>query len=342
MPVRDPSVARHWKHPRTPVYTTLHKKLFMAQRASSFIVFNNSTQASIVKAVTGLLIGQGGLPGLESHARFHDRNPVAYPNRWSDLEPMFGLSNKSLSDIGNYVMNIIYQNNGHLLFHLGSLPWLDENRMRMYAEAIVARGGLVHNCWSCIDGTARAMCRPILNQENYYSGHKRFHALKYQSVVSPDGIIINLQGPYPGRRHDAAILRESNFYEQLEQHAVFPNGHSFVVYGDSAYGIRELLLCPFPNTEHVQDEEERGAQQNFNHLMSVTLVALKQDQDHSGRVDIFPCFPTLVDCNMDQNEDELVELFSFLLSSSSSSDSEEEEIVELINYCDDVDEIPKS
>ncbi|KAJ8915674.1 hypothetical protein NQ315_000606 [Exocentrus adspersus] len=199
----------------------------------------------------------------------------AYPNRWSDLEPMFGLSNKSLSDIGNYVMNIIYENNTHLLFHLGNLPWLDENRMRMYAaEAIVIRGGPLHNCWSFIDGTARAMCRPILNQENYYSGHKRFHALKYQSVVSPDGIIINLQGPYPGRRHDAAILRESNFHEQLEQHAVFPNGHSFVVYGDSAYGIRELLLYPFPNTEHVQDEE-RGAQQNFNYFMSVVRQSVE-------------------------------------------------------------------
>lgn len=90
--------------------------------------------------------------------------------------------------------------------------------------------------------TARAKCRPTVDQENYYSGHKRFHALKYQSILCPDGLIVNLKGPYQGRHHDAVILRESGFYEQLEQHAIFPNGNSYVIYGDSAYGIRELLL----------------------------------------------------------------------------------------------------
>ena len=58
-------------------------------------------------------------------------------------------------------------------------------------------------------------------------------------------------------------------YEQLEQHARFPNGNSYVIYGDSAYGIRELLLSPFPNTRHVRDEEERRMQQGFNHRMSI-------------------------------------------------------------------------
>lgn len=110
------------------------------------------------------------------------------------------------------------------------------------------------------------MCRPSRDQENYYSGHKRYHALKYQSVVTPDGIIVNLQGPFPGRRHDAAILRESQFYEQLEGYAVYPNGSNFVLYGDSAYGVRELLLCPYPNTHY---QVERQAQIEFNLRMSV-------------------------------------------------------------------------
>lgn len=166
-------------------------------------------------------------------------------------------------------MCLIHENKGDLLLNLNNLNWLTENRMRTYAEAIVGKGGTIPNCWAFIDGTARAMCRPTIDQEAYYSGHKRFHALKYQSLVSPDGIILNLQGPYQGRRHDAAMLRESGLYEQLEAHAVFPNGNFYVVYGDSAYGIRELLIPPFPNTEHIVNVEERRAQRDFNYHMSV-------------------------------------------------------------------------
>lgn len=86
-----------------------------------------------------------------------------------------------------------------------------------------------------------------MDQENYFSGHKRFHCVKYQSLLGPDGIIASLKGGWPGRRHDAAMFAESNLYAELEREAVFPDGSKFVLYGDQAYGIRELLLTPYPN-----------------------------------------------------------------------------------------------
>nr|CAH7754015.1 unnamed protein product [Callosobruchus chinensis] len=67
------------------------------------------------------------------------------------------------------------------------------------------------------------------------------------SVLAPDGMIISLVGPFEGRTHDAEILRESNLYEQLQTCASLPDGQKFVIYGDQAYGIQELLLCPFSN-----------------------------------------------------------------------------------------------
>nr|CAI5849528.1 unnamed protein product [Callosobruchus analis] len=70
---------------------------------------------------------------------------------------------------------------------------------------------------------------------------------KNQSVLAPDGMIISLMGSFEGRRHDARILHESNLYEQLQRCASFPDGHKFVIYGGQAYGIQELLLCPFRN-----------------------------------------------------------------------------------------------
>ncbi|KAJ8933148.1 hypothetical protein NQ314_014191 [Rhamnusium bicolor] len=100
-------------------------------------------------------------------------------------------------------------------------------------QVIAAKCAAVQNCFRFIDGTARPICRPSQNQEEYYSGH----CVKYQSVLSPDGIILNLKESYPGRRHDAGIFRDSEIYEQLERVPVFQNGSRFVLFGDQAYGI---------------------------------------------------------------------------------------------------------
>jgi hypothetical protein len=71
-------------------------------------------------------------------------------------------------------------------------------------------------------------------------------------------------GPYPSRRHDAGIFRESNLYNQLEQCARFGENEKYVLYGDPAYPIQELLLCPFPGRRLTITIE----QQNFNTRMS--------------------------------------------------------------------------
>ena len=46
-----------------------------------------------------------------------------------------------------------------------------------------------------IDGTVRPIARPGENQRVVYNGHKTVHALKYQSVVLPNGLIGNMYGP---------------------------------------------------------------------------------------------------------------------------------------------------
>ena len=109
-----------------------------------------------------------------------------------------------------------------------------------------------------------------MNQEAYYSGHKRHHCVKYQALTCPDGMIVNLKGGYEGRKHDAAILRDSQLYNQLEESARFPNGESFVIYGDQAYGIRELLITPFRNRAGLTSE-----QQEFNTRMSQVRIAVE-------------------------------------------------------------------
>jgi hypothetical protein len=57
------------------------------------------------------------------------------------------------------------------------------------------------------------MCRPGDTagttdvQRRVYSGHKRVHVLKFQGVLAPDGMIMDLHGPVPGHRRDCFLLR---------------------------------------------------------------------------------------------------------------------------------------
>jgi hypothetical protein len=196
---------------------------------------------------------------------------LAYPNRLKDLTLLFGLSPQSLSQIINTTTNIIMENKGNLLENLQANQWLDRNRLQYYAQVVGNRGGAVHNCWGFIDGTARPICRPSVQQENYYSGHKRFHCLKYQSVLCPDGIIVNLKGAYQGRRHDAGIFRESQLYNELERAAVFPDNERYVLYGDQAYGVMELLLCLYLG----RPQDLPAYQVEFNRSMKILIVAVE-------------------------------------------------------------------
>lgn len=59
---------------------------------------------------------------------------LAYPNRLSDLEPLFGLSAVALSGIINHMVDTIFVNKGHLLGDLRNIPYLDEERLNEFSQ----------------------------------------------------------------------------------------------------------------------------------------------------------------------------------------------------------------
>ena len=91
-------------------------------------------------------------------------------------------------------MRFIAGTHSHLLASFDQ-DCLQPNKLQEYADAVYQKSNAFPNCWGFIDGTVRAICRPEKNQRTVYNGHKRFHALKYQSVVAANGLIANLYGP---------------------------------------------------------------------------------------------------------------------------------------------------
>ena len=98
----------------------------------------------------------------------------------------------------------------------------------------------------------------MVNQQLVFNGHKRIHALKYQSVVTPNGLIANLFGPFEGRRHDSALLQASGLLDNLDT----PKYRGYALYGDPAYPLRGQLIVPFRGAALTPDQEE------FNRAMS--------------------------------------------------------------------------
>ena len=168
----------------------------------------------------------------------------AYPCRYEDLVPRFGRPVPQLSMVVGEAMDLLHVQFGRLLSRLNQ-PWLSQAQLAQFSEAIYRKGAALDNCWGFIDGTVRPVCRPGENERVLYNGHKRVHAIKFQSVVAPNGLISNLFGPVEGRRHDSGMLAMSGLLPMLENYCVSPTGQPLCVYGDPAYPLRIHLQGPF-------------------------------------------------------------------------------------------------
>ena len=119
---------------------------------------------------------------------------LAYPCRYSDMIARFGRPVPVLSMLTNTVLDHIYNTHSRRI-----LQWnqtiLQPAQLQTYADAVSAKRAALNNCFGFIDGTVRHICRPGEHQRVVYNGHKRVHAIKFQSVALPNGLIANMYGP---------------------------------------------------------------------------------------------------------------------------------------------------
>ncbi|ETV78812.1 hypothetical protein H257_07642 [Aphanomyces astaci] len=191
-------------------------------------------------------------------------NRLAWPHRLGTMVLLFGRSREALSVLSNGVMCHIYDRFKHLL------RWdkdrLDASWMEKCASAIHDSGAPLDCCIGFIDGTVRGICRPGKGvQKTAYNGHKRKHALKFQSITTPDGIIVHLYGPEPGSRHDAYFLERSGILAILSD-VLVTDTKRYVIYGDPAYGANDVTVCGYKGARLDQ------YQSAFNSRMSAVRI----------------------------------------------------------------------
>ena len=194
---------------------------------------------------------------------------LSYPGRLGELCEEFGRSKSALSIVFNFTLLWIYNRWDGLLTDPFTHPFLTPAHLATYCQAVRNKSKVDLDVWGFIDGTVRSICRPSAHQRMFYNGHKRVHALKYQSVVTPDGLISHLYGPVEGRRHDAGVLLESNLLPMLQQYARKPNGDPCSLYGDPAYPMSIFILKGYQGAALTVEQQE------FNSAMSSVRQAVE-------------------------------------------------------------------
>ncbi|KAE8187047.1 hypothetical protein CF335_g7277, partial [Tilletia laevis] len=157
-----------------------------------------------------------------------------------------------------------------------SRPWLSSASAsapsdRRYANSIAAQQCPLENLWGFIDGTVRATARPMRNQKEYYSGHKRHHGHKYQVVITPDGMMW-IFGPVAARRNDSFVLQDtegSELHQWLDEHSRDENGKDLLIFGDKGYAAHGHLVVPHKELFLTP------AQDQFNLRLSRVRIAVE-------------------------------------------------------------------
>ena len=155
---------------------------------------------------------------------------------------------------------------------------MSPSNLACYAAAIHAAGAPLTTILGFIDCTIWHICRPTLYQRIAYSGHKKFHALKFQAVQLPNGLIGHLFGLVEGRHADPWLLTESGLLAALRTYAIHPNTdentpdheHYFQIFGDPAYGVSCHIMSPFAGVGHRTQDE-----QDWNNAMAATRIEVE-------------------------------------------------------------------
>lgn len=192
---------------------------------------------------------------------------LSFPLRWLEVAMHFpGRSRQSLQAAFYWFLEFMIQRWGYLLLNNMSY-WLDH--MQGSAEAIrdklqnlsvvghrqfhppcnAEQGGFA--IFAFIDNTMVAMCRPggpstngeradPLMQRAWWTGWKKLHGMKWQTVTMANGMDFNVWGPASVRRNDLFTLAQSHILQNLKN---VQEGKrlQFKIYGDSAYFDEQYL-----------------------------------------------------------------------------------------------------
>jgi nuclease HARBI1 len=204
---------------------------------------------------------------------------MSFPRRLIDFAEEFGGNGARAMRICNALTIFLYER------FRGKMETLD--RLRMSDDYIFwlcrmsqAKHHTVPHVWGFIDATVRPCCRPVYFQEAIYNGKDRVHAIKFQTIVSVDGIICHCNGPWSGRRHDSYVYKRTlpHVLHELPVMQCDETAVPVAVYADPGYFLSTRVLMPYP------DGRECSLHQAFNVTMSRMRITVEWGYSRVSRL----------------------------------------------------------
>jgi hypothetical protein len=115
---------------------------------------------------------------------------------------------------------------------------------------------ICNEAFAVIDGTHCPVRRPLHNESDYYSGYKCTHTQNYLVCVDVFGVVIYVEGPFPGHDNDRAVYKQSDLYTHPERYVI--EGEKILADGGFIGG--EPLLVPVHGTVIEARDDEKDVQ----------------------------------------------------------------------------------
>jgi hypothetical protein len=184
-----------------------------------------------------------------------------------------GVSETTVNEVFVSMLQALCSRWQHLLRKASK--WLGSSRARLYEEVQRAKVPSMPGwmrLWGAIDGHLHKIPMPTgyWQQRACFSGHKRFHALRFLAVATPDGLCALLFGPIEGKRADGGILADSGLYEQLRAllgHVNYQQQEYLV--GDSAFRACDGIIP-------LERNPQSAGTQALNRMLAQTRVYVEQ------------------------------------------------------------------
>ena len=189
----------------------------------------------------------------------------AFPTRLGQLIPFFG---HSISKMSRLIAALRLYLFSEYALKLTWIPDITQRDVQRFCAGIHSKTNFPI-CFGFIDGTVRPVCKPGLLQGEVYNGKDRVHSLKYQGFSTPDGMLQQLSGPWPGRRHDTVMYNRSGLPEWLDSLPRHESGAMYCLYADQGYHTQPGLMVPFC------DGSVNVRHQAFNEVMSSARIAVE-------------------------------------------------------------------
>jgi hypothetical protein len=165
----------------------------------------------------------------------------SWPTRLGSMVTMFGCSTSRISRIVGQLRRHIF----NIFSASMRMPLqLEQDDLFRFSAAVELRCGQP-NIFGFIDGTVRPISKPSFLQGACYNGKDRVHSLKWQGLTTPDGMLRQLCGPYPGSRHDMHLLHKSELLSYINSLPRAPDGGMYSVYADQGYAACAGIETPF-------------------------------------------------------------------------------------------------